>query len=152
VNPPIEIPDMPASLSKEERKEWRRLAPELEALGLISRIDRGMFASWCRVCGLEEDLQRAWHAKVERYVADGLQYLEAVEKVAIDVTPSGYKQQSALAGMLRSLREEKAKLAAQFGLSPSARSRVVASNNGGQLGLPGVEDEVAAKLSRLRSI
>jgi len=152
VHPPIEIPDMPKSMSKEERKEWKRLAPELEALGLISRIDRGMFVSWCRVCGLEEDLQRAWHSKVEKYIADGMGYVEAVEKVAIDITPSGYKQQSALAGMLRSLREEKTKLAAQFGLSPSARSRVTASNNGGQIGLPGIEDAVADKLSRLRSI
>ena len=72
--------------------------------------------------------------------------------MAIDVTPSGYRQQSALAGMLRSCRDEKIKLAAQFGLSPAARQRVVASSNNGQIGLPGMEDPIADKLSRLRSV
>lgn len=152
VNPPVAIPDMPKGLSKEERKEWKRLSPQLLELGLITPIDRALFSSWCRVCGLIEDLQRAWHAKVERFIADGLAYHEAVERVAIDVTPSGYRQQSALASMLRSLREEQLKLAAQFGLSPSARARVVASANNDQLGLPGVEDTVAQKLAKLRSV
>jgi P27 family predicted phage terminase small subunit len=153
VNPPVEVPSMPREFSREARKEWKRITPHLEALGLVSQLDRNVLIDWCRVTGLIEDLEAAWRRRIERLMAElGIDYAEAVERCAIDTTPSGYRQQSALASMLRSLREERMKLAAQFGLSPSARARVMPSRDAGQLGLPGVEDAVANRLAHLRSV
>jgi phage terminase small subunit len=152
VNPTVEVPSMPGEFSREARKEWKRITPHLEALGLISQIDRAVLISWCRVTGLIEDLEAAWRRRVDAHVLAGVEYVLAVEMVEIDVTPSGYRQQSALSSRLRSLREEQLKLADRFGLSPSARARVVPSRASGQLGLPGVADPVADKLAHLRSV
>jgi P27 family predicted phage terminase small subunit len=152
VNPTVEVPSMPREFSREARKEWKRITPHLEALGLVSQLDRNLLIDWCRVTGMIEDLESAWRRKVDLMVANGIDYHEAVERCAIDVTPSGYRQQSALVSMLRSYRDERLRLAAQFGLSPSARARVIPSTNSGQLGLPGVEDPVANRLAHLRSV
>lgn len=152
INPAVEVPSMPREFSREARKEWKRITPHLEALGLVSQLDRNVLIDWCRVTGLIEDLESAWRRKVDHLVEIGMDYAEAVERCAIETTPSGYRQQSALASMLRSLRDERMKLAAQFGLSPSSRARVIPSTNAGQLGLPGVEDAVANRLAHLRSV
>jgi P27 family predicted phage terminase small subunit len=48
VNPPVEIPGCPKHLLPEAKKEWRRIGPELEALGLISKIDRPALALYCQ--------------------------------------------------------------------------------------------------------
>jgi P27 family predicted phage terminase small subunit len=152
VNPAVEVPSMPREFSREARKEWKRITPHLEVLGLVSQIDRAVLISWCRVTGLIEDLEAAWRRKVEAHVLAGIEYVQAVERVEIDVTPSGYRQQSALSSRLRSLREEQLKLADRFGLSPSARARVMPSRASAQLGLPGVDDPVAKKLSHLQAV
>lgn len=151
LNPPVEIPPMPRELSKSARAEWRRIAPALRDLGLVSRLDRAALVSWCRVAGLIEDLEALRSAKIDKHLVDGLPYLEAVERVEFEVLPSGYRQQSALASRLRSLREEQLKLADRFGLSPSARARVTPST-ATQLGLPGLEDAVSDKLALLNRI
>jgi P27 family predicted phage terminase small subunit len=41
--------DCPGWLSVEGRREWRRLRPELERLGLLKQIDRGALAAYCEV-------------------------------------------------------------------------------------------------------
>jgi P27 family predicted phage terminase small subunit len=40
-------PTCPKELSKEAKKEWRRLVPILEELGLLGRTDRGHLAAYC---------------------------------------------------------------------------------------------------------
>jgi P27 family predicted phage terminase small subunit len=52
-------PAMPRSLPDEAKAEWRRIVPELEAIGLLVTIDRGVliryctaWADWCELQGL----------------------------------------------------------------------------------------------------
>jgi P27 family predicted phage terminase small subunit len=40
-------PKCPAWLSKYAKREWRKLAPELSRLGLLTAVDRGCFAGYC---------------------------------------------------------------------------------------------------------
>jgi phage terminase small subunit len=40
-------PTPPTWLDREARAEWRRVTPELERLGLLSHIDRGMLTLYC---------------------------------------------------------------------------------------------------------
>ncbi|MDP9225839.1 MAG: phage terminase small subunit P27 family, partial [Actinomycetota bacterium] len=37
----------PARLSREARAEWKRIAPELERIGLLSNLDRALLTVWC---------------------------------------------------------------------------------------------------------
>lgn len=69
---------------------------------------------------------------------DGHQLSEAVRLASIDVTPSGYQQQSVLVQLIRSNREEVNRYLGHFGLSPAARARVTPSNFI-QPTLPGIE-------------
>lgn len=41
-------PDCPGWISGEARTEWERIAPELERLGLLTRVDMAMLAGYCQ--------------------------------------------------------------------------------------------------------
>lgn len=45
--PPPIAPKCPARLPAKAKKEWRRLAPDLERLGLLTRLDRDALADLC---------------------------------------------------------------------------------------------------------
>lgn len=138
VNPAIEIPDAPRHLGKEARKEWKRITPLLEELGLLSKLDRAALALYCQVAGRLAELETAFNRKVDQKVTEGMDYYDAVHDVSHSRTPSGYEQQSVIVQLIGRHREQLHRYLQHFGLSPAARGRVQASNNI-QLGLPGVE-------------
>src|SRR3954470_22329956 len=45
--PEAAMPTCPSFLSKEAKKEWRRLSGELYILGLLTRLDRAALAGYC---------------------------------------------------------------------------------------------------------
>ena len=131
VHPEIVIPKCPSHLQAEARKEWRRVSVELETLGLVSKIDRAALAAYCT----------AWAESVfcEKKISELNAADTKGEAGYIMDTPSGYKQMSVWVQIRNRAYDRMMKFAAEFGMSPSARSRVTASENTGQLGLPGVE-------------
>ena len=133
VRPPVDIPGCPEHIEGEARAEWDRITPHLYALGLISQIDRAALAAYCDAWG--EYVWACWRIKaLNEDDATG-------ERGRVWDTPSGYKQISVLQQIRnRSLDQLKAFLA-EFGMSPSARSRVTASD--AQLGLPGMDQPKA---------
>lgn len=139
VNPRIEIPAPPQHLGKEARKEWKRITPLLEDLGLISGLDRTALALYCQASGRLAELEKAFNNKVDLAVAnDGLSYEDAVFAASHSITPSGYAQQSVLVQLIRRNREEVNRYLQHFGLSPAARGRVSPSNYI-QPTLPGID-------------
>jgi P27 family predicted phage terminase small subunit len=99
--PPLKRPSCPAWLSKEAKAEWRRQIKQLEELGLAAEIDRAVLAAYCDAWGelveVNRLLEEAGGAKADNW------RLLAVKARA---------------------REQLAKLAQQFGFSPSSRARV----------------------------
>ena len=138
VNPRVEVPPAPRHLSPEARKEWKRITPLLEDLGLISGLDRAALGLYCQSCGRLAELETAFNAKVSRLVDEGADYSDAVYQVSHSVTPSGYAQQSVLVQLIRQARHEVHRYLMHFGLSPAARARVQPSNYV-QPDLPGFE-------------
>jgi len=139
VNPRVDIPSPPKHLGQEARKEWKRITPLLEELGLISGLDRAALALYCQAVGRLSELEMAFNGKVERYIADEkMEYSDAVYAASYAVTPSGYAQQSVIVQLIRSHREQVNRYLMHFGLSPAARGRVQASNYV-QPTLPGIE-------------
>lgn len=59
----IARPPMPRSLPAEAKAEWRRVVPELESIGLLAVIDRGVLIRYCTAwadwCELEDLLRRS---------------------------------------------------------------------------------------------
>lgn len=111
--PEIRIPDPPDHLSDEARREWDRVAPDLEQLGILSEIDRTAFAAYCQVYG-------RW-VKAEEQLA---RYGEIVK------SPNGYPVQSPYLGIANTALKFIRDFATEFGMTPSSRTRVSASPRG----------------------
>jgi len=134
----VEIPSPPKHLGVEARKEWKRIAPLLEELGLISGLDRAALALYCQAVGRLSELEMAFNGKVQGHVDTGMSYPDAVFAASRVVTPSGYEQQSVIVNLIAGHRLQVHRHLAHFGLSPSARARVQPSNYV-QPSLPGIE-------------
>ena len=139
VNPVIEIPSAPRHLSKEAAKEWKRITPLLEELGLISGLDRTALALYCQAVGRLTELEEAFNGQVKRLMTDkGFDYPTAVSEASQSTTPSGYVQPSVMVQLIKNHREQVNRYLQHFGLSPAARGRVQPSNFV-QPTLPGIE-------------
>lgn len=139
IKPKLSIPSPPKHLGIEARKEWKRITPELEQLGLISNLDRAALALYCQAAGRLYELETAFQGQVHRLMAERkLDYSDAVYEASHAVTPSGYAQQSVIVQLIKSHREQLNRYLAHFGLSPAVRSRVQATNYI-QPTLPGME-------------
>ena len=145
VNPRVEIPSYPKHLSLAARKEWRRITPLLEELGLVSGLDVAALALYCQSYGRLVELEMAFNGRVALQVDQGVALYDAVLATSTGTTPSGYQQQSVIVQLIRSHREEVNRYLAHFGLSPAARARVTPSNFV-QPSLPGI-DEPAGQLT-----
>ena len=144
VNPRIETPSPPKHLGVEARKEWKRITPLLEELGLISGLDRAALALYCQAAGRLAELETAFNGKVAKKVAEGMDYSDAVYEASYATTPSGYAQQSVIVQLIGKHREQLNRYLMHFGLSPAARGRVQASNYV-QPTLPGIDEKPQAK-------
>lgn len=146
LEPDIEIPDCPPHLLKEARSFWRKITPELERYGLISKLDQAALALACQEWGwvvyheaaLQADLKAA-QAKASAWAADPAN--EGKPWAGGDgfmlPTPNGnWTYNPHWVGRNRHVLLLD-KFLASFGLSPSARGRVRPSS--AQLQLPGVE-------------
>ena len=138
VNPRVEVPSVPKHLGVEARKEWKRITPLLEELGLVSGLDRAALALYCQAVGRLSETEMAFNGMVELAVAQGKTYSDAVYEASYSTTPSGYQQQSVIVQLLKSYRDQVNRYLMHFGLSPAARGRVQPSNYV-QPTLPGID-------------
>lgn len=107
---PVEIPDCPTHLSAGAKKEWKRISVELERLGLIAKIDRAALGVYCQAYARWEIAEKKMKAAGD----DSLVYKMG----------SGYEQTSAWLQISNRSVEIMHKFLAEFGMTPSARSRV----------------------------
>lgn len=134
MQPEVGLPDAPAHLNREARKEWKRITPILLELGVLTKLDRSALAIYCQVWGRLVDLETALAARQALMKASGRDESEAY----MDRTPNGYRKQAVEIEMINALQKQVIQYQAQFGLSPSARVRIrpIASAQGE---LPGLE-------------
>lgn len=106
----------PTHLNRDGKREWARISRQLELLGLLSDIDRGALGAYCQSYGIEVAASRALdkHLRTD----DGKKFGMMVQ------TPGGALIQHPLVGVARRARLDMVKFAAEFGMTPSARSRV----------------------------
>jgi P27 family predicted phage terminase small subunit len=113
-------PGCPANLSAEAKAEWRRVVPALDRVGMLAKVDRAALAAYCECWSqwaeaqrdirrnglITEVLEREWKA------ADGV----------IHVIVRRSKNPAVL--IARDCAAQIRLFAAEFGLTPSSRSRL----------------------------
>ncbi len=105
--PPAVTPTCPRHLSDEAKKEWRRVTPLLDTLGLLTKIDRAALAMYCEAWG--------------RWV----QAEEALRKFGVMVkSPNGFPMQSPYLAVANKAIDQMRGLLTEFGMSPASRTRI----------------------------
>ena len=110
-HPEKKLPDCPDWLEDEAKAEWERLAVPLYNLGLLTELDMAAFASYCQAYA-------RWK-EAEEFIS---------QHGSIVKTKTGYWQQVPQVSIARANQAMMLKAAAEFGLTPSARSRIIAGN------------------------
>lgn len=109
-------PSCPSWLLPEAKKEWRRVAPELEHMGILTAVDRAALAIYCQAWARMVDAEES----VTKYSS----ILKSKTSDYVQVSP------------FETLRKQNAQLVrafcAEFGLTPSSR---------GRMSMPGEKDE-----------
>ncbi len=143
LKPEIAIPNCPAHLLPEARKEWRRITPQLERYGLISKIDRAALSlycqSWARWVWAERQMQRQMaRAEEKRAEVEARGEIYSGGDGMTVATPNGHMTYSPHWVIANKAMEQVNKYLANFGMDPSSRGKVKPSD-ARQMPLPGTE-------------
>ena len=109
------MPPCPAWLLLEAKKEWKRLAENLSQLGVLTQIDMAAFAAYCQSYA-------RWKEAQEHINSEG----------SVFETDKGYQQQTPWVGIANTNQKLMLQAAAEFGLTPSSRSRIIAGSGKGK--------------------
>ena len=112
-----DVPEPPAFITGYAADEWWRTAPELHTLGLLTRIDVPALAAYCHAFG-------QW-----RMAAESLAKMQANDPIMngmIMKTKYGDAAMNPLVSIARKHAGDVIRYAAEFGLTPVARTRLAA--------------------------
>ena len=113
--PAPNLPSPPPELSDDAKVEWGRVSEELYNLGLLTRIDRAGLAAYCQAYG-------RW-ITAERVIAEMAARDRATSGLLVKTT-NGNAIQNPLVGTANKAMSDMMRYAAEFGMTPSARSRI----------------------------
>lgn len=99
----------PAWLLPEAKKEWKRLAPALEAMGVLTMADLTAFEGYCQAYA-------RWK-EAEAFIT---------QHGSIFQTPSGYVQQVPQVSIAQQNLKIMQSFCSEFGLTPATRARIIA--------------------------
>ena len=97
----------PTWLDPEAKREWRRIAPELERLELLTIVDRAALAAYCQ-------LYARWYRAEKIVKKDGM---------TIGTTKGNMIQHPAV-GIANQAMKQMHQLMSEFGMTPAARTRI----------------------------
>ena len=109
--PPKGEAKCPAWLLSEAKKEWKRLASSLQAMGVLTLVDQMAFAGYCQAYA-------RWKEAEEFITKHG----------SIFKTPSGYVQQVPQVSIAQQNLKIMQSFCTEFGLTPAARARIIAGD------------------------
>jgi len=109
---PAGVPVCPDWLEDEAKAEWARTGGILADMGVLTEIDVTAFAGYCQAYA-------RWREAEEFLTQHG----------SIIRTPNGYLQQVPQVSIAQTNLKIMLKFCEQFGLTPSARSRIVANKS-----------------------
>jgi P27 family predicted phage terminase small subunit len=106
---PKACPLSPEDLTGDARKEWDRVSEELYQMGLLTGVDQSVLAAYCEM--------RARWREAER----------GIKEIGLTVQAgNGTTIPNPLVGIANKAASDMVKYAIEFGMTPSARSRIKA--------------------------
>ena len=111
-------PTPPAFLCDDAKVEWGRVCSALYAAGLMTELDRAALAAYAAAYGRWAQAERA----INRMAAK-----DELNAALMIKTTSGNAIQNPLVGIANKAKADMVRYAAEFGMTPSARSRVTAT-------------------------
>lgn len=111
--PPKGTVKCPTWLEPEAKKEWKRLAPSLEAMGVLTQADLTAFAGYCQAYA-------RWK-EAEEFIS---------QHGSIFQTTSGYVQQVPQVSIAQQNLKIMQSFCSEFGLTPATRARIIANGSG----------------------
>jgi P27 family predicted phage terminase small subunit len=133
VDRPTETPEPLPFLSPLAAEEWRRLAPSLTRLGVLSFLDHGPFGAYC-------EAYAAWRSAVE--ALDRMRARDPQMSGLLVKGDAGNPVVNPLVRIARQSADSMLRVAAEFGFTPAARSRIAA-------GIGGFSQPAASKFAGL---
>src|SRR6266851_4112951 len=119
--PRASVPRCPDHLDERAKKEWKRLVPILRRMRVLTEADWMTLANLCQTWSTLIMAQR-----------------KLTEMGILYKSPSGYIMQSPLLPIVNQCVDTITKLSREFGLTPAARSRIIAQTE------PEPEDDLMA--------
>jgi P27 family predicted phage terminase small subunit len=113
--PAAALPSPPPHLADEAKVEWGRVSEELYKIGLLSGVDRAALAAYCQAYA-------RW-VQAERAIAEMAKRDQLTGGLMIKTT-NGNAIQNPLVGTANKAATDMVRFAAEFGMTPSARSRI----------------------------
>jgi len=110
IPPKAESIKPPSWLMPDAKKEWKRLAPSLESMGVLTTADLKAFEGYCQAYA-------RWKQAEEKISEIGTTFL----------TPNGYIQQTPYVSIAMQNMKMMQSFANEFGLTPASRSRINAA-------------------------
>lgn len=110
--------DPPDDLSDEAKIEWRRVSVELDRLGLLTGVDRAALCGYCDAWG-------RW-VYARRAIVDAARGYPRYEGLMIETVNGNLIPNPAL-GIANKAMADVMRYCVEFGMTPSARSRITAS-------------------------
>ena len=105
--PENKAPRCPSWLEQEAKNEWRRMAKALEAMGVLTKVDKAAFAGYCQAYARRKE--------AEEFLS---------KHGTIFKTPSGYIQQVPQVSIAQTYLKVMKDFCSEFGLTPAARTRI----------------------------
>jgi len=116
--PDAGIPNPPRELGAIAKVEWLEISKKLNAAGLLTTIDRAALAAYCQAYG-------RW-IQAERVLAEMAARDPENAGLMIETT-NGNLVQNPMVGTANTAMRDMMRYAVEFGMTPSARSRVRAN-------------------------
>ena len=114
--PPEKMPRCPGHLNKEARKEWRRAGKILQSIGLLTEIDRMIFAAYC-------EAYSRWIESTLKVQEMGMVYAKgAVKDPKTGNMVGGEPRLNPYIRIAREAFDQMIRAGTQIGLSPSSRA------------------------------
>jgi P27 family predicted phage terminase small subunit len=120
IRAPIEEPTPPPHLSDEAKVEWGRVISHLVQLKLMTALDRAALAAYCQAYGRWVQAERAVSMMAEK---------DLLTRALMIKTTGGNAIQNPLVGIANKAMADMVRYAAEFGMTPSARTRLQATGS-----------------------